>query len=107
MTITAQLADAGGNPVSTPALSVGWTSTGAGGAVVTTPTITNASGIATTTFTTSSTAGTVHTVTGLDGGGLTGTTANITTQPGPRPNIFSLRPFPPADILQNSPLHSW
>ena len=81
VTITAQLADANSNPVTTAGLTVTWSKTGAGGSFATGTSTTNASGIATVSFTTSTTAGTVHTVTG-DDGSHSGTSSNITTVPG-------------------------
>ncbi len=79
--ITAQLTDANGNAVSTSGKIVTWISTN-GGSFSSSTSTTNASGAATVTFTTSTVAGTVHTVTGTDGGGLTGTSGNITTVAG-------------------------
>ena len=63
MTLTAQLTDQYDNPVATSGLRVRWSKTGKGGWFTATRTTTNASGIATTTFYTSSTVGRVHTVT--------------------------------------------
>ena len=53
VTITAQLTDTYGNPVATSGISVRWTKTGAGGSFSSSATLTNASGIATVTFTVS------------------------------------------------------
>ncbi len=76
ITITAQLADASGNAVPSLGVVVTWTSTGGGTFSAATST-TNASGVATVTFTVSATTGTVHTVTAT-GGGFTGTSSTIT-----------------------------
>jgi len=83
VTITAQLSDASNNPVATAGLIVTWSKTGAGGSFGSPTSVTNASGIATVTFTTSITAGTVYVVTGTDNNGLTGSTSNITSVAGP------------------------
>ncbi len=78
VTITAQLADQYGNPVST-SIAVTFTKTGTGGSLTgTNPTTTNSSGIATISLTTSTTAGTTYTVTATSTG-ATGTSANIVT----------------------------
>jgi hypothetical protein len=77
VTITAQLANSAGTAVSTSGLVVTWSSTNGGSFSAATST-TNASGIATVTFTVSTTNGTVHTVTATSGA-FTGTSANITT----------------------------
>ena len=81
VTITAQLADANGNAVSTSGLTVNWSKTGAGGSLGSPSSTTNGSGVATVSFTTSTVAGTAHTVTG-DDGTRNGTTSAITTVPG-------------------------
>ena len=82
VTITAQLADANDNPVATGEIVVTWGSTGEGGSFASPTSTTNANGVATVTFTTSTTAGTSHTVTATDGGGLTGTSPVISTVAG-------------------------
>ncbi|MCX6138425.1 MAG: hypothetical protein NTV54_13120 [Ignavibacteriales bacterium] len=82
VTITAQLVDAGDNPVAEANRVVTWSSAGAGGSFPPGTGTTNASGIVTVTFTTHTVAGTVHTVTATDAGSLTGTTSNITTVAG-------------------------
>ena len=79
VTITAQLADANGNAVSTSGKVVTWTKSDASGSFATATSNTNGSGIATVIFTTGVTVGTVYTVTGTDAGSLTGTSVNITT----------------------------
>jgi hypothetical protein len=76
VTITAQLADSLGNAVPASGIVVTWSSTN-GGSFSTATSTTNASGIATVTFTASTTNGTVHTVSAT-GGGFTGTSTNIT-----------------------------
>lgn len=78
VTITAQLADAGNNSISAAGKVVTWSSAG-GGSLASPTSITDASGIATVVFTTSATAGTVHTVTGTDADNVTGTSSDITT----------------------------
>jgi hypothetical protein len=80
VTITAQLADANDNPVATENVTVNWSST-SGGSFGAATSLTDASGVATVTFTTSTTAGTVHAVT-ADDGSFTGTSADITTTTG-------------------------
>jgi hypothetical protein len=76
VTITAQLADSLSSAVQTAGVVVTWSSTGGGTFSAATST-TNASGIATVTFTVSTTNATIHTVTAT-GGGFTGTSATIT-----------------------------
>ncbi len=76
VTISAQLATAAGVAVATSGVVVTWSSTN-GGTFSSATSTTNASGIATVTFTVSSTSGTVHTVIAT-GGGFTGTSSNIT-----------------------------
>src|SRR5262249_3933065 len=80
VTATAQLADANDNPVATQGLTVTWSSTN-GGSFSTPTSQTNASGIATVSFTTSTVAQTTHTVTGNDGTHA-GTSAGFTTVAG-------------------------
>ncbi|HEY2805055.1 MAG TPA: invasin domain 3-containing protein [Gemmatimonadales bacterium] len=83
VTISAQLADANNNPVAAnPARTVNWTSTGGGSFGSPSSTTSLATGIATVTFTTSTAAGTLHTVTATDGSGRTGTTVTIQTLSG-------------------------
>ena len=82
VTITAQLADANNNSVSTASLVVTWSKTGSGGTFGSPTSTTNGSGIATISFTTGTTAGTVHTVTGTDTSTFTGTTSSITSVAG-------------------------
>ncbi len=77
--VSAQLADAFSNPVSTFGKVVTWSKTGAGGAFTLPTSITNASGIATGTFTTSTTSGVVYVLTGTDTDGFTGSTTNVTS----------------------------
>ena len=78
VTVTAQLADANHNPVSTPGRIITWSSTN-GGSFSSGTSTTNASGQATVTFTASTTAGVTHVATATDGSSITGTTAGITT----------------------------
>ena len=64
VTITAQLADQYNNAVATSGIAVTFTKTGAGGTFgAPHPATTNASGVATITFTTATTVGTAYTVT--------------------------------------------
>ena len=80
VSITAQLADANNNPVATSGLTVNFTSTNGGAFSV--PTQTDASGIATVSFTVSTVAGTIHTVTAKDTNNLSGTSGTITATTG-------------------------
>ncbi len=82
VTITAHLADANGNFVSLAGRTVNWSSNGTGGSFVTPSSVTDASGTAVVTFTTSTSTGVVHTVTGTDNTAITGTSASITTAAG-------------------------
>jgi len=81
VTMTAQLTDQYNNPVATSGLRVRWSKTGKGGKFSSTRTNTNASGIATTTFTVSTTVGRVHTVTAR--------TTNPATYTGTSPSIVT------------------
>ncbi len=79
VTITAQLTDAFGNAVPTSGVIVTWSSTNGG--VFSAPTsTTNASGVATVTFTTDPGVGVQHVVTATDGASRTGDSPTITTQ---------------------------
>src|SRR5205814_1774221 len=82
VTITAQLADANNNPVGLTGRLVTWSSAG-GGSFASGTSSTSASGVATVTFTCSSLAGTVQTVTATDGQALTGVSGTITSTVGP------------------------
>jgi adhesin/invasin len=78
--VSAQLADQYGNPVATSGIAVTFTRTGAGGSFSgANPATTNASGIATVTFTTGTTAGTAYTI--------TATSTNPSTRTGTSPAI--------------------
>jgi hypothetical protein len=79
ITVTAQIADANGNAVASSGRTVTWTKTGTGGSFSAATSTTNSSGIATVSFTTSTTVGATHTVTATDNGGLAGTSGDITT----------------------------
>jgi hypothetical protein len=81
VTITAQLADTLNLAVPVSGVVVTWSSTG-GGTFSSATSTTNASGIATVTFTVSATNRTVHAVTAT-GGGFTGTSASITVSANP------------------------
>ncbi len=78
VTISAQLADAAGSPVPTSGVVVTWSMTGTGGSFSAATSTTNASGIATVTFTVGTTTGTVYTVIATSAGSVTGTSPNIT-----------------------------
>jgi len=78
--VSAQVADQYGNAVASSGRSVAWTKTGSGGAFALTPTLTNASGLATATFTTAVTVAT-YTITGTSTG-LTGTSSAVVSVAG-------------------------
>ncbi len=82
VTITAQLADANGNAVSTAGTVVTWSATGAAGTFATPTSTTGATGVATVSYTTAVLVS-PYTVTATDGGGLTGTSATFTSVAGP------------------------
>lgn len=104
VTITAQLADANSNAVSTSGLTVTWSSatTGEAGAFLAASSTTDASGIATVVFATSNTSGMDYTFTGTDGGNLTGTSGTITTQAGPASTTTSTIAADPTSITNTS-----
>ncbi len=79
VTITAQLADQYGNPVSTSGTTVIWSKTGSGGSFSPTSSRTDSNGVATTTFTTGNSAGRTYTTTATSGS-TTGTSAGIVTK---------------------------
>ena len=79
MTISAQLADASGNAVSTAGKVVTWTKPSAGGSFAAATSTTNANGLATMVLTTAATPGVVTTVTASDVEGHVGTSPSITT----------------------------
>jgi large repetitive protein len=83
ITISAQLSDAFGNAVATSGRQVNWTSTN-GGSFSLASSLTNASGIATISFTAAASAGTSHVVTATDNadGTIKGDSPIITTQAG-------------------------
>ncbi|MBM4054748.1 MAG: hypothetical protein FJ264_08775 [Planctomycetes bacterium] len=81
VTITAQLADAGNNAIGMAGKVVTWSSSN-GGSFASPTSITDAGGIATVVFTTSATAGTVHTATATDADNITGTSSSFTTMAG-------------------------
>ena len=89
LTITAQLADQYGNPVATSGIRVTFSKTGTGGRFSATRVNTNASGIATTTFTSSTTSGRTYTIkaTSTTPSTRTGTSAAVVTVPGPATQI--------------------
>ena len=85
VTISAQLADTGNNPVPIAGKVVTWSKTGAGGSFGTATSTTNASGVASVTFNTATTPGTIYAVTATDNSSpttFTGTSGNITTKVG-------------------------
>jgi uncharacterized protein YjdB len=79
VTMTAQLKDANGNNVATAGKTIVWTSSNGGSFGSSTPT--NASGLATVTFTTANTV-TTHAVTATDNDNIAGTSGAISTTPG-------------------------
>ncbi|MHA8062352.1 beta strand repeat-containing protein, partial [Aquirufa beregesia] len=81
VTISAQLADANNNPVSTSGQTVTWTKSNANGSFATATSTTNASGIATVVFTTHTVVATATTVTATTSA-ISGTSASITTVAG-------------------------
>ena len=80
VTITAQLVDANGNAVPAAGRTVTWSSAN-GGSFASPTSTTDAAGVATVVFTTSTTAGTTHTVT-ADDGSVVGTSGSVVTQTG-------------------------
>lgn len=78
--IRAQLADTYGNAVATAGVTVVWSKTGAGGSFSSPTSLTDASGLATVTFTTGTVRGVTYTVTAADADGRTGTSPAITTR---------------------------
>ena len=80
--ITAQLADANGQPVRIEGKVVTWSST-EGGSFASPISTTDAQGVASGLFATSTTAGTTHIVSVTDATGLTGTSGSIVTRAGP------------------------
>ena len=80
VTVTAQLVDAYGNAVPAAGRTVTWSSTG-GGSFASPTSATDAAGVATMVFTTSTTSGTTHAVT-ADDGTLNGVSGNVVTQVG-------------------------
>jgi len=85
VTITAQLADQSDTPTGVAGKTITWSKTGAGGSFGSPTSVTNASGVATVTFTTGNASGTNYTVTATDDTTpthLTGTSSTITTGAG-------------------------
>ena len=78
VTISAQLADAGNNPVSTAGIVVTWSKSDANGSFAAATSTTDANGVATVEFTTHTVGGTETTVTATTGA-VTGTSATIST----------------------------
>lgn len=76
--VTAQLSDNNNNPVTTPGITVNWSKSDPNGSFSSLNSTTNASGIASTIFTTHTSGGVVCTVTANDGT-QSGTSATITT----------------------------
>ena len=87
VTISAQLSQDDGTAITTAGKVVTWSRTGTGGTFLAATSTTDASGIATVTFTTGTVAGTAYTVTGTDTDSFTGTSAAITTVAGPATQI--------------------
>ncbi len=86
VTVTAQLVDAYGNAVPAAGRTVTWSSTG-GGSFASPTSTTDAAGIASVVFTTSTTSGVTHTVTAADGT-VTGTSGGVVTQVGAAASII-------------------
>ncbi|HEX6788597.1 MAG TPA: invasin domain 3-containing protein [Gaiellaceae bacterium] len=85
VTITAQLADQADNPTGVAGKTITWSKTGPGGSFGSPTSVTNASGIATVTFTTGPSAPASYTVTATDDSTpahLTGTSSAISTSVG-------------------------
>jgi hypothetical protein len=85
VTITAQLADQDDNPTGVAGKTITWSKTGPGGSFSSPTSVTNASGIATVTFTTGPSAPATYTVTATDDttpSNLTGTSPAISTSVG-------------------------
>jgi hypothetical protein len=98
VTITAQLADANGNPVAEAGRTVTWSKTGAGGTFATPTSSTNASGVATVTFTTATEAGISYTFTGTDNLGAGGTSGAVTTTAG-EPTQYLVSTDPASSVV--------
>ena len=101
VTISAQLADQYGNAVAQPGQTVTWTSTN-DGVFSSATTNTNANGVASVAFTTSTAAGTEHVVTAITGenGEINGNSPLITTSSGV-PHTISLTG--PAEVVAGVP----
>jgi hypothetical protein len=80
VTITAQLVDQNGAPVKTSGIRVTWSKTGSGGSFSSSRSTTDSNGIATVTFTTSSTKNRTYTIKATDSSSRTGTSPTITTK---------------------------
>jgi hypothetical protein len=94
--ITAQLADANDNAISTAGKTITWTKTGTGGSLSSATSSTNASGQATVTLTTEAVVGTHYTI-GASDGTLSGTSPDIVTVAGiPRYTVTSSSSTPVA-----------
>ena len=87
VTISAQLASASNKPVPTSGVKVAWTKAGTDGSFSSATSLTNASGIATVAFTTSTIAATSYTVTATDDSSRKGVSTKITTTAGPATQI--------------------
>jgi hypothetical protein len=89
VTVRAQLADGLGNAVPQAERTVVWSTTGAGASLSAATSETDPARLATVELTTSSLAGTSHTVTGADAGdaSMTGTSAELITVPGPADHL--------------------
>src|SRR2546421_7079560 len=81
-TLFRSLADNNGNPVSTAGKTVTWSKTGAGGSFASTTSTTDASGVATISFTVSERNGTRHNVSRAENSAFTGTREDNTTAAG-------------------------
>jgi len=80
VTITAQLADAYGNPIAAAGVTVTWSATGSGGSFGSATSVTTSGGLATVSFTTGAIRAVTYTVTATDASGRTGTSPAIITR---------------------------
>lgn len=81
VTLSAQLVDGSGNPVTAAGRAVTWVRTGASGTFSPATAVTGSSGVATTTFTVATTTSGSALLTGSDAAGLSGSTS-VTVRPG-------------------------
>lgn len=82
VTVTAFLADANGNGISTNGKIISWSKSGSGGSFSSATSTTNPTGVATVTFTTGISVG-IYTITATDNTAITGNAPTLTTVVGP------------------------